>query len=132
MQVLEKIQKGTLGVGIVSACALAWSLVIGLMFLTSPEQVGPAGVTLWFLLLFVALLTAAMLLSLANARRKGKAMGVEQFVAAFRISVAPAAALCLTLALSSLGSLSLTDIVLIAAVTGVISMYFLTTNRRAG
>ena len=130
MQVVKKIQKGLLGVGLVTVCLVAWALVFGLMFITTPESIGPVGVTLWFLLVFVALATLIMVVALGMPRKKVSDIAKPKLINAIRAALVPAGALTVLLGMSSLGSLGLVDVLLVLSVAGIIELYLYTSGRR--
>ncbi len=130
MQLMNKIKKGMLGAGLLVVSAVSTTIVLSLLFLASPNSIGPAGVTIWFVLLLAALTSSLMLLLLANKKRRGKLITPAEFKATFKLALVPAAAVTLVLALSSLGSLGAVDLLLIAGVTLVVGVYFFTTDRR--
>lgn len=131
MQVIEKIQKGFMGAGLVTTCLLSFAVVVSLMLLTTPAALGPAGVTLWFLLVYTAIASLIMLLILGVSRQKVADISRAKFVNAVKAAVVPAGAITILLGMSSLGSLGMTDLLLVFGVAGIIELYLYTSGKRA-
>jgi hypothetical protein len=131
MQVIEKIQKGFMGAGLVTTCLLSFAVVVSLMLLTTPAALGPAGVTLWFLLVYTAIASLIMLLILGVSRQKVADISRAKFVNAVKAAVVPAGAITILLGMSSLGSLGMTDLLLVLGAAGIIELYLYTSGKRA-
>lgn len=130
MQVIDKIQKGFMGAGLVTTCLLSFAVVASLMFLTTPAALGPAGVTLWFLLVYAAIASLIMLLILGVSRQKVADISKAKFVGAIKAAVVPAGAVTILLGMSSLGSLGMTDLLLVLGAGAIIELYLYTSGRR--
>jgi len=127
----DKLQKGIFGVGLVTSCLLSFTVLLSLMVMASPSELGPAGVTLWFILALIALTTLFMLLYWSYSRKKNSFVnGRRQSVGAFRVAVVPAGAIVVLLGMSSLGTLTLHDTLLVLGATFIIETYLYTTERR--
>ena len=127
--------KHHLGTGMLAIITLAALVVtIGMLFVTSPTSVGPGGVTLWFIGLLLSLTSVFMLI--IRVRTKKYTAGVNDanqtgLIVQFRASAVLAGALVSLLALSSLRTLSMRDVLLIAGVTAVIELFFYTSDRKS-
>ena len=127
----DKLQKGIFGVGLVTSCLLSFTILLSLMVMASPSEIGPAGVTLWFILVLIALTTLFMLLYWAYGHKKnGFVNGRRQSVGAFRVAVVPAGAIVVLLGMSSLGTLTLHDTLLVLGAALIIEFYLYTTERK--
>lgn len=127
----DKLQKGIFGVGLVTSCLLSFTILFTLMVMASPSDLGPAGVTLWFILALVALTTLFMLMYwLYGRNRNGFVNGRRQSVGAFRVAVVPAGAIVVLLGMSSLGTLALVDVLLVCGAALIIEFYLFTTERK--
>lgn len=127
----DKLQKGIFGVGLVTSCLLSFTVLLSLMVMASPSELGPAGVTLWFILVLIALTTLFMLLHWSYSRKKNSFVnGRRQSVGAFRVAVVPAGAIVVLLGMSSLGTLTLHDTLLVLGAAFIIEIYLYTTERR--
>ncbi|PSO43455.1 hypothetical protein BRC19_00315 [Candidatus Saccharibacteria bacterium QS_5_54_17] len=103
-----------LGAGALIALGLIASLLV-----TSPDQLGPFGITIWFALLL--LVTAAALTWLIYRRRKE--YNRAGFMHASRRGFLIALWAVSLLALNSLRQLAITDIILITVLVVVIDFY---------
>ena len=131
MATSDKIQKGIFGIGLLTTCVFSFTIALSLIFLSTPSQLGPAGVTLWFILVLLALTTLFMILYWLYGRKKnGFVNGRRQSVGAFRVAVVPAGALVVLLGMSSLGTLATSDALLVLGATFVIELYLYTGERR--
>lgn len=104
------------------------AMVIGSIFLTTPKTLGPGGVTLWFVGLFIWLCS---LFSIAIYLWRGrKATNRENISKLFKSSVRDGVILSLgattLLGLKSLGSLNLRDVVLFVLTLFIVELYFRT------
>lgn len=101
------------------AIIIAVGLVLS-MFITNPDQLGPFGITIWFIGLFIALANLATLGLSQLARWRGSslplAIGIRQ-------GVLTSLWLTALLALSSLHQISLRDVVLISLLVVLIEFY---------
>jgi phosphatidylserine synthase len=132
MATVDKVHKGIYSIGLVTACAFSSILALSLMFISTPSQLGPAGVTLWFILVFMALTSFFMISHwLYNRKRNSFLHGKRQSVGALRTAVVPAGALVVLLGMSSLGTLALSDALLICGAAIVIELFLYTNNRKA-
>lgn len=132
MATTDKVQKGIYGIGLVTVCAFSTILALSLMFISTPSQLGPAGVTLWFILVFTAL-TSLFMISywVYNRKRNSFLHGSRESIGAFRVAIVPAGAIILLLGMSSLGTLALSDVILILGSACVIELFLYTSKRKA-
>lgn len=131
MATSNKIQKGIFGVGLLTTCVFSFTIVLSLMLISAPAQLGPAGVTLWFILTLVALTTLFMIMYWLYSRKRNSFVnGRRQSVGAFRIAVVPAGAIVVLLGMSSLGTLAVSDALLVLGATFVIELYLYTSERK--
>lgn len=100
-------------------------LTIGTMVATNPMQVGPVGVTLWFLVLMVSL-TGVIALGLYVAKRRvvAEQSARARISSCLRQGLLVGGGLTVLTALSSLRQLSLRDAVLLSILLGLIEFYF--------
>lgn len=110
---------------------LSWS-VLGFLFVaTAPRDIGAFGVTIWFLALFIGLVTA---LSLVRYLRRSKKIMADQKLANFRdiwrTSCIAALFLTTMLAMQSLRTLNLGDVLLFLMTIAIIELYFRTRKAR--
>ncbi len=98
-------------IGLVAALVSSW-------FVTSPDQLGPFGITVWFVGLFITLANTFCFLLYILRRRKpgafGRALRQGILLSTFTTSL---------LALNSLHQLSLRDVVLIAVLLVLVEFY---------
>ncbi len=120
-----------MGAGLVTTCLLSFAVAASLMLLTTPAALGPAGVTLWFLLIYAAIASLIMLLILGVSRQKVADISKAKFVSAIKAAVVPAGAITILLGMSSLGSLGMTDLLLVLGAAGIIELYLYTSGKRA-
>lgn len=106
-------------------------LCTAMIFLTSPKHLGPAGVTFWFIGAFIFIGSALCLLGFAWKMRKLKNREKPQWSLneSLRTGFLLAFAASVLLALASLKSLSLRDVILFVLTVVIIEFYFRT--RRA-
>ena len=104
---------------------IASVVVVATLFITNPTSIGPAGVTLWFITLLIAL-SGATTLALFWVKRLVRSHQTEsrQLIVAVRQATLVALGLVVFLALSSLRQLSLGDVVLVALLL-VLSEFYL-------
>lgn len=113
------LQKTTLGVTIAAGVGLLVS-----MFLTTPDQLGPFGITLWFTGLLVSLGGVATLFINSFGRWLHRSLTPQQrFSLALRHGVLFSTWITALLALHSLRQLSLKDIVLVSVLVLLIEFY---------
>jgi hypothetical protein len=108
--------------------ALAALAVVVSMFATNPTAVGPIGVTVWFIVLFVTL-QAFVAAGLYKAKTRGDQPGLQVAklqAAAWRQGMLVALGVVIFLGLSSLRQLSLRDVVIICALLVLGEFYFRT------
>jgi hypothetical protein len=112
-------------VTLVSVASVA--VVVWMLRATNPSQVGPFGVTLWFVAVLAGL-SGILTLVFFGLRRRFKPMDVEtkQLGASWRDGFLFAIALTSLLALQSLRQLSWRDLILIVILTGLVEFYFRT------
>lgn len=98
------------------------------MFTTTPQELGPGGVTMWFIALFVFL--SSLGTCLTHFIRMRKATNREQshrsLIENLRLSILVSTGIVVLLALKSLGSLNLRDVILFLLTLVIIELYFRT------
>ncbi len=130
MSGIHKLKKGIFSVGLVVACILSFTILFSLMSFSTPSQIGPAGVTIWFILALTALTSVFMLMFLARIYRRVGMHNQGQAMRAFRISIVPAGAIVILLGMSSLGTLGASDALLITGAVLIIELYLYSTDKR--
>lgn len=104
--------------------AAAWFLVVVALWGSTPAQLRPLGVTLWFIFLLVALTCGlALLLDLAKRLLGPKKPEGRDFQPSLRQGLLASIWLVILLALSSLRQLSLRDILLIGLLLVIVEIY---------
>lgn len=120
------INQTTAKVSIIVICtAVAGAATLMTIFSTSPKTVGPSGVTFWFIGLLV-FLTGLFCLSLYTFKRRVMHLSRDTKLllnSSFRASSLVAFAVVIFLALKSLGSLTLKDVILIGLTLVLIEFY---------
>lgn len=113
---------------IILATILSGSIVLLSLFISSPRQIGPVGVTLWFVVGFIFL---GGVLALGNYYyKKGKIDNKSQLNVIFKNSIRGgyllSALLIILLALQSLRMLTIGDTVLFVLTILIVELYFRT------
>lgn len=127
---IRKIKKGFFVFTLIATALISGSFVASLMIFTTPQQVGPAGVTLWFLIVLLFLASIFALALYGKSIWGTRDMSAGFMTRIMRNSLIIAGACVVGLALSSLRTLSLRDAALVGASCGIILLYFYTTERR--
>ena len=113
--------------GMAVVCAGLLVLLLISMVLTNPTNLGPGGVTLWFLGFWLVLATNLAFLKYELVMRYGsetaKSTGRKTKLAALRHGVLIGAGLTVLLALSSLQQLDIRDIALVTVLLILIEFY---------
>lgn len=105
------------GAGALAACALA-------MVATTPTLVGPFGVTLWFVALLVGLASWIAVVAFVVERKLRPKTAQSQIIAnSIRRGLLIGGYVVVLLGLSSLGQLSLRDVLLLALFVVLIEFY---------
>lgn len=113
----SQVKVGTLGVA-------SWALIILSLSLTTPANLKPPGVTVWFLVLMVALSSVVALLLDTIKRLFGpKKPEGRSFKPSQRQGVIVGIWLSIILALSSLRQLSLRDVFITGLIAIIIELY---------
>ncbi|MCC7289443.1 hypothetical protein IT414_03575 [bacterium] len=110
---------------------VAGGYVFLILFGTTPKELGPGGVTIWFIGLFVFLASLAALIGYGLRFRKPANQDKlsKLLSGSLRTGVIISLGVTVLLALKSLGSLNMRDIVLFVLTLVVVELYFRT--RRA-
>lgn len=104
--------------------ALALMVTLAAMILTNPSQIGPVGVTLWFLVLFIALSSVMItLLQLIKARMNLHDTPYRRLLFSSRQGALIGGAVTIFAALSSLRQLSGKDVILVVILFALIEFY---------
>lgn len=108
---------------IVSGCVLAYLIVS-----TSPKQLGPVGVTIWFLAFFVALLSLVSLMTFLWRVRKAsqRDRAIYHWKESLRFGLLVSFCVSVLLGLMSLKSLTIRDMILFILTVVLIELYFRT------
>ncbi len=110
---------------------LSWSVLLFLFIATAPRDIGAFGVTIWFLSLFVGLTTALSLVRYGWRSKKIMAdQKLETFRGIWRTSCIVALFLTVMLAMQSLRTLNLGDVLLFLMTIAIIELYFRTRKTR--
>jgi len=98
------------------------------VFTTTPQELGPGGVTMWFIALFVFLSSSgACIAHFLQMRKPAKREHAHKsLLQGLRISVLISTGVVVLLALKSLGSLNLRDVILFLLTLVIIELYFRT------
>ena len=100
------------------------------MFATNPRRLGPAGVTLWFICLWLTMGIASGLALHGLSKRWSKQPAIAEGSVGLQRSVRRGALLatgvCVLLGLSSLGQLDVRDIGLVMVLLGLTELYMRT------
>lgn len=113
---------GQVKVGLIGA--MAWAVVILTLWGTTPTGIKPIGVTLWFLVLWVALASGIALLLDTIKRVFGpKKPEGRKFQPSLRQGILIGSWLTIVIALSSLRQLSLRDLILTCLLIIIIEFY---------
>lgn len=112
---------------IVAATTGAFGLAILTLLITNPTQIGPFGVTLWFLILMFGVSGAFTLaLYYAKARLKLYEGPLTQLSNSRRQGLLLGLGVVVLLALSSLRQLNLRDVILVSVLLVLLEFYFRT------
>lgn len=107
---------------------LSLSVVGFLLFATSPRDIGPFGVTIWFIALFILITLVVTLLRYRFSYRRHPEL--HQRVAIFKLSLRTSSVMGLFItvgfAMQSLRMLNLGDILLFLLTLAIIELYFRT------
>lgn len=113
---------------LLTTSVLFGAMVIGSLFVTTPKLLGPGGVTIWFVGLFVwlsCLFTA--IIYLVQARKSANRENIGRlFKHSGRDGVIVALGVTTILGLKSLGSLNLRDVILFILTLFIVELYFRT------
>lgn len=117
--------------GIVLGTIASGFIGIGVMMATTPKRLGPSGVTFWFIdaLLFVVGCLCIILIAIKIWLLHGRDNLNKTVNSSFRTAFLAGLGLMTILALRSLGTLSIKDIVLLALVLLLIEFYLRTRGR---
>jgi len=98
------------------------------MLTTTPKTIGPSGVTFWFiaLLVFLSSLLALLLVGIKTRFRKGRQQMNRTVNGSFRTGFLLSLGLVTFLALRSLGTLGVKDVILLGLVLLLIEFYLRT------
>lgn len=111
-------------IGLAAATAGFWSVTILVLLLTNPSWLGPYGVTLWFLTLFLSIgASSTGLLLLAKWFIYKKTTTSKGFWASAREGLLFSGWVVMLLALRSLRQYSLRDAILLLILFGLIEAY---------
>ena len=109
-------------VGLVAA--IAWGLVLAILWSTTPASLRPIGVTLWFLILLIALSSGlALLLDLGKRLFGPKKPQGRSFNPSLRQGLLLGIWLTVMLGLSSLRQFSIRDALLTGLLAAIIEIY---------
>ena len=108
---------------VVSSCVLAYLIVS-----TNPKQLGPVGVTIWFLAFFVALLSLVSLVTFSWRIRKTsqRDRAIYHWKESLRFGLLVSFCGSVLLGLMSLKSLTIRDMILFILTVVLIELYFRT------
>jgi hypothetical protein len=114
---------GFLSFLIITALSSVVLLLLSLL-LTNPLTLGPVGVTVWFLILFIGLACLVALgLNLAKSFLKIQLNPSQRLKASWRQGLLIAGWLTIVLGLSSLRQLALRDVILLGIFLGIIEVF---------
>ena len=112
---------------LVMAGLLGLSVVVFFFFATSPRDIGPVGVTFWFVCLFVSLTSVQALVRYAFKARKTESQHrLKALRRSLRSSVLVSGFITVALAMQSLRALSIGDVLLFLLILAIIEVYFRT------
>lgn len=119
------MKAGHVGLGSVLAAGItACGLALFAMLATNPAQIGPYGVTLWFLVLLTGLACLSTLGFYWLAGKLNKKPGGLKFYPAARRGMLFSGWITILIGLSSLQQLSWRDVFLTALLLGLAEFYF--------
>ncbi|MEI7818626.1 MAG: hypothetical protein WCI47_00750 [bacterium] len=106
---------------------LSASLLVFLIFATAPRDIGPTGVTIWFIALFIFLSSFGTLLRYSiRVRSLESEKQLSTLQRQLRSSVAFSLFMTVALAMQSLRMLNIGDLMLFLLILGIIELYFRT------
>ena len=106
---------------------LGLSVVVFFFFATSPRDIGPTGVTFWFMALFVSLTSLQTLVRYAVRARKTESQHKLRVLRrSLRSSILVSGFITIALAMQSLRALSVGDLLLFFLILVIIEVYFRT------
>ncbi len=124
------IRKPIVGIFVVEIAALtvSSSVIVYLVVSTSPKQLGPVGVTIWFLAFFVALLSLVSLVAFTWRIRKTsqRDRAIYHWKESLRFGLLVSFCGSVLLGLMSLKSLTIRDMILFILTVVLIELYFRT------
>lgn len=113
--------------------AFATGVIIFVLFEYTPAKLGPAGLTFWFIAILISIGSIIALLSFIwkMRREEHRLTAAKALTSALRTGFLVGFTVSILLALSSLRSLSVRDIILFILVVVVIEIYFRTRKKKA-
>jgi hypothetical protein len=106
------------------------TLAVAALLLTNPSQIGPVGVTIWFIALFLALQGATTLGLFSWYGKSLSTVGpYQRLTAALRQGLLLGGIVTILLALSSLRQLSIRDAGLLITLAVLVELFFRARNR---
>jgi hypothetical protein len=119
--------------GLILAFVLSSGVVTYTLFAYTPAKLGPAGITFWFIAILIAVGSIIALLGfLFKLRREEHRLtAAKALTSSLRTGFLVGFTVSILLALSSLRSLSVRDIILFILVVIVIEIYFRTRKKNA-